>query len=48
MISVEEYRKLKQRARRSIPAGTLSESDLATFERAKIPAGYEALGAVPD
>ncbi len=43
MISVEEYRRLKRRAREVLPVGMLSDVDLQAIAAAEVPANYAHL-----
>jgi prevent-host-death family protein len=45
MLSVEEYRRLKQLDRESLPVTALSERDLEAIALAEVPPGYEHLDA---
>jgi PHD/YefM family antitoxin component YafN of YafNO toxin-antitoxin module len=45
LISVEEYTRLKRRDRRVIPAGGLSDRQIAALRQAKVPDRYADLDA---
>ena len=43
LISAEEYKKLKRRARQAMRIEDLSPQDLAAIEQSEMPEGYETL-----
>jgi prevent-host-death family protein len=43
MVSADEYRRLKRRAREVLPVGALSDADLAALERAEVAPRHQHL-----
>lgn len=43
MVSADEYRRLRRRAREVLPAGVLSDADLAAIERAEVAPQHKHL-----
>lgn len=43
LMSAEEYRRLRRRAREVLTVGELSEADLEQIAKAQVPAGHERL-----
>lgn len=43
LMSAEEYRRLRRRAREVLTAGELSEAELEQIAKAQVPAGHEHL-----
>ena len=45
LVSAAEYDRLKNRDRRAISAGELTEDDIALVAKSEVPAGHEHLNA---